>query len=90
MAKVFRKDRKHCGKRRNCSLQAMSPFPTVFSTDLYCRHVKTRACLGKGQWTLFFFFEDVHLILNSLLNDRLSDMSKLKALTLYQMTDIWT
>ena len=23
-------------------------FP-VFSKDLYCRHVKTRACLGKGQ-----------------------------------------
>ena len=39
---------KHCGKRRNCSLRAISPFPTVFSKDLYCRHVKTRACLGKG------------------------------------------
>ena len=24
------------------------PFPTVFSKDLYCRHVKTMACLGKG------------------------------------------
>ena len=23
-------------------------FPTVFSKDLYCRHVKTRDCLGKG------------------------------------------
>ena len=23
-------------------------FPTVFSKYLYCRHVKTRACLGKG------------------------------------------
>ena len=22
-------------------------FPTVFSKELYCRHVKTRACLGK-------------------------------------------
>ena len=22
-------------------------FPTVFSKDLYCRHIKTRACLGK-------------------------------------------
>ena len=29
-------------------LQAISPFATVFSKDLYCRHVKTRACLGKG------------------------------------------
>ena len=26
----------------------ISPFPTVFSKHLYCRHVKTRACLGKG------------------------------------------
>ena len=25
---------KHCGKRRNCSLRAISPFPTVFSTCL--------------------------------------------------------
>ena len=40
--------RKHCGRRRNCSLGAVSSFPTVFSKDLYCRHVKTRACLGKG------------------------------------------
>ena len=31
------------GKRRNCLLPAISPFPTVFSKDLFCRHVKTRA-----------------------------------------------
>ena len=43
--------RKHCGKRRNCSLRAISPFPAVFLKDLYCRHVKTRACLGKGSDT---------------------------------------
>ena len=46
--KVLQMGRKQCGKRRNCSLRAISPFPTVFSKDLYCRHVKTRACLGKG------------------------------------------
>ena len=46
--KVIQMGRKHCGKRRNCSSRAISPFPTVFSKDLYCRHVKTRACLGKG------------------------------------------
>ena len=40
--KVFQMDRKHCGKRRNCSLWAISPFPTVFVQDLFCRHVKTR------------------------------------------------
>ena len=28
--------------------RAISPFPTVFSKDLYCRHLKARACLGKG------------------------------------------
>ena len=46
--KNFQMGRKQCGKRRNCSLWAIFPFPTVFSKDLYCRHVKTRACLGKG------------------------------------------
>ena len=35
--KVIQTGRKHCGKRRNCSLRAISPFPTVFSKDLYCR-----------------------------------------------------
>ena len=38
---------KHCGKRRNCSLRAISAFPTVFSKHLLCRHVKTRATLAK-------------------------------------------
>ena len=45
---VLQMGRKHYGKRRNCSLQAISSFHTVFSIDLFCRHVKTRACLGKG------------------------------------------
>ena len=35
------------GKRRNRSLQAISPFPTLFSKDSKWRHVKTWACLGK-------------------------------------------
>ena len=29
-----------CGKRRNCSLRAISAFPTEFSKDLHCGHVK--------------------------------------------------
>ena len=41
--------RKQCRKRRNCSLRAISPFPTVFSKGLYCRHIKTRDCLRKGK-----------------------------------------
>ena len=45
--KVLQTGRK--GKRRNCSLWAISPFSTVFSKDVYYRHVKTRACLGKGK-----------------------------------------
>ena len=28
------------GKRRNCSSRAVSPFPAVFSNDLFCRYVK--------------------------------------------------
>ena len=45
---VFQTSRKHCGKRRNCSLRAISPFPTLFSKDLYCRHVNARVLFGKG------------------------------------------
>ena len=48
MEQVPQKGRKHCGKRKNCLLRAISPFPTVFSKDMHCRHVTTRACLGKG------------------------------------------
>ena len=48
MVEVVNKDRKNCGKRRNCLLREISPFPTMFSKDLYCRHIKFRACLGKG------------------------------------------
>ena len=41
LAEVLQKDRKHCGKWRNCLLQAISLFPTLFSKELYCRHIKT-------------------------------------------------
>ena len=40
--------RKHCGKRRNCSLRAISPFPAVFSKDLYLRHVKNQDLFWNG------------------------------------------
>ena len=29
-------------------------FPQLFSKDLYCRHVKTRSCLGKAYFSLIF------------------------------------
>ena len=41
----------HFGKRRKCSVSAIYPFPSMFSKDLYRRHVKTRVCLGTGQLT---------------------------------------
>ena len=40
--KVLQICRKHCGKRRNSSSGAISPFPAVFLKDSYCRHVRTR------------------------------------------------
>ena len=49
--RVLLKGEKHCGKRRNSSSRAISPFPIVFSKDLYCRHIKIKAgfiCLRKG------------------------------------------
>ena len=33
--KAIQTGRKHCGKRRNWSLQAISPFPTLFSKGLF-------------------------------------------------------
>ena len=89
---VFQTGRKRCGKRRNCSLWAISPFPSVFSKDLYCRHVKTRACLGKGL-TCFI----VHLHLHSCRLTYIRDLWK-RILTLSQtvpgfyvpgMGDLW-
>ena len=36
------------GKRRNCSLGAISPFPTVFSKGLFPRGVNRCHCVGMG------------------------------------------
>ena len=57
-------DRKHCGKRRNCSLRAISPFPTVFSKDLYYTHVQPGLVWER---------------VNSLPNDKILDWSKWEA-----------
>ena len=50
--KVLQMSRKHCGKWRNCSLRAISPFPTMCFQDLYCRHIKPGLISErvKGQW----------------------------------------
>ena len=36
--------RKHCGKRRNCLLQAISPFRTMFSKAVQCWCIKMSIC----------------------------------------------
>ena len=48
MAASYLMGRKHCEKRRNCSLRAISPFPTVFSKGLFPRGVKRCHCVGMG------------------------------------------
>ena len=39
--------RKHCGKRRNCSLRAISPFPSVFERFVL-QIRKNQGLFGKG------------------------------------------
>ena len=51
--KVLQKGIKHCVKMRNCSLRAISPFPTVFSKDLYCRN---QGLFGKGLKPAFLHY----------------------------------
>ena len=43
--KVIQMGRKHCGKWRNCSLRAISPFPTVFSKGMFFRGVERCHCV---------------------------------------------
>ena len=47
----FWKNRKHCGKRRKCWLQAFSPFPTMFSSSFFFNAIKSGLC-GKGLTTM--------------------------------------
>ena len=54
--KILQMDLKHGEKRRNCSYRTFSAFPAVFSKNVYCRHVETRACLGKGYLCVFHLY----------------------------------
>ena len=47
--KVFQTARKQCGKRRNCTLRAISPFSPVFSRLVQQTH-KNQGLFGKGLW----------------------------------------
>ena len=44
----FSKPVQNSGKKRNCLLRAVSPFPIVFSKDFNCRHVKNQGLFRKG------------------------------------------
>ena len=45
---IFQKGRKRCGKRRNCSLRAISSFPAVFFDRLILQTRKNQGLFGKG------------------------------------------
>ena len=45
---IIRLSRKHCGKRRNCSLQAISSFPAMFLKAVCCLCVKISIYGVKG------------------------------------------
>ena len=51
--KIIQTGRKHCGKRRNCLLRAISPFPTVFSKGLFPRGIKRCHCVGRVKEVVF-------------------------------------
>ena len=42
---VLQMGRKHLGEKEKLLVTSNFSLPTVFSKDLYCRHVKIRACL---------------------------------------------
>ena len=46
--KVIQTGRKHCGKRRNCSWRAISPFPTVFFKRLVSQGRQSVLLCGNG------------------------------------------
>ena len=49
MAEISPYGKKTLWEKEKLFVTAISPFPTVFSKYFYCRHVKIRAYLGKGQ-----------------------------------------
>ena len=59
--KVLQTGRKHCGKRRNCSFWAISPFPSVFKR-LILQTRKNQSLFGKGliiRTVLYFFVKNI-------------------------------
>ena len=57
---VFQTGRKHCGKRMNCSLRAIHPFPAVFSKRLALQTRKNQGLVGKGLTPFLTVFQSYH------------------------------
>ena len=55
--KLYKRVENTVGKGDIAHYEQFLLFFTVFSKDLYCRHVRTKACLGKGHaFTMFTLF----------------------------------
>ena len=64
------------GKRRNCSLRAISPFPTVFSKGLFPRGVKRCQCVGMGKQKFFLAWVENIILCAAGLSDQAADIVK--------------
>ena len=58
--------RKHCGKRRNCSLWAISPFPTMFSKAVCCWCFKMSMIMEKKGLRLINLCKGIHIAVSCL------------------------
>ena len=54
MAESSPNEYKTLWEKEKCSLEAISPFPMVFSKDFYCQHVKKKGFVW--EWVYYFFF----------------------------------
>ena len=72
--------RKHCGKRRNCLLQAISPFPTVISKGLFPRGVKRCRCEGMVE----------HILLTPIPSNCTSSFQMLTSINPFQNKPLFT
>ena len=52
---VLQTGRKHCAKKRNCSLQAISPFPTAFSKGLNVKGSAYTDILNPKRYLAIFY-----------------------------------
>ena len=75
--------RKHCEKRRNCLLQAISPFLAMFSIARYLKCVKMRHCVVMGQQALNWFFIKNHFVEYQSIHT-ISPSNRLSSLKIYK------